>query len=106
MLCFTTATARYLKQPDEEHSEADGLHDAGVVVQQGLTAASPPEVQLLALLVIVEVGGIVAELLLDAGPRGQGAAAAEGNAVHQVPALHVTPYAATWGKRPELCYSF
>lgn len=35
---------QYLKQPDEEHGEADGLHDACVVVKQGLSAASPPKV--------------------------------------------------------------
>lgn len=85
---------QYLKQPDEEHGEADGLHDAGVVVHQRLPAAPPPQVQLLALLVIVEVGRAVAELLLDAGPRGQGAAAAEGDAVHQVTPVHVIPQAA------------
>ncbi len=85
---------QYLKQPDEEHYEADGLHDAGVVVHQGLSAASPPQVQLLALLVIVEMGRAVADVLLDAGPRGEGAAAAEGNAVHQVLSIHVAPQTA------------
>lgn len=85
---------QYLKQPDEEHSEANGLHDTGVVVQQGLAAASPPQVQLLALSVVVKVGRAVADLLLDAGPRGEGAAAAEGNAVYQVLPLHITPQTA------------
>lgn len=84
----------YLEQPDEQHGEADGLHDAGVVVHQRLPAAPPPQVLLLALLVVVEVGGAVAELLLDAGPRGRGAAAAEGDAIHQVTPVHVTPQAA------------
>lgn len=82
---------QYLKQPDEEHGEADGLHDADVVLHQRLSAASPPQVQLLALLVKVEVGGAVTEVLLDAWPRGGGAAAAEGNAVHQVVSFNVTP---------------
>lgn len=85
---------QYLKQPDEEHSEADGLHDADVVLHQRLSAASPPQVQLLALLLKVEVGGAVTEVLLDARPRGGGAAAAEGNAVHQVVSFNVTPQAA------------
>ncbi len=82
---------RYLKQPDEEHGEADGLHDAGVVVHQSLLAASSPQVQLLALLVVVEMCRAVADLLLDARPRGEGAAAAEWNTVHKVLPLHVTP---------------
>lgn len=90
---------KYLKEPDEEHGKADGLHDAGVVVQQGLSAASPPQVHLLVLLVVVEVLGQAAELVLEAGPRGEGAAAAEGNAVHQVLPLHVTPQTAAGQKR-------
>lgn len=90
---------QYLKQPDEEHSEADGLHDADVMVRQRLSAASPPQVQPLALLVKVEVGGAVAEVLLDARPRGEGAAAAEGNAVHQVVSFNVTPQAAAGEER-------
>lgn len=86
---------QYLKQPDEEHSEADGLHDVGVVVQQGLSTASPPQVQLLALLVIVEVGWAVADLVLDAGSRWESVAAAEGNSVYQILSLHITPQTAT-----------
>lgn len=85
---------QYLKQPDEEHDEANGLHDARVVVHQCLLAAPPPQVQLVALLVVVVVSRAIAELLLDAGPRGKGAAAAEGNSVHQELPVHVTPKAA------------
>lgn len=99
---------QYLKQPDEEHDEANGLHDAHVVVHQCLLAPPPPQVQLAALLVVVVVGGAVTEPLLDAGPRGKGAAAAEGNSVHQELPIHVTPKAAAekrghhqalWAKR-------
>lgn len=85
----------YLKQPDEEHSEADGLHNADVVLHQRLSAASPPQVQLLAPLVKVEVGGAVTEVLLNARPRRGGTTAAEGNTVHQIVSLNVTPQAAT-----------
>lgn len=60
----------HLKEPDEEHGETDRLHDAGVVLHQSLTAASPPQVQLLAQLVKVKMCRSVADLLLDAGPRG------------------------------------
>lgn len=52
-------------------------------------AAPPPQVQLLALLVLGRAG---AEMVLDAGPRGEGAAAAEGNTIHQVLSLHITPH--------------
>lgn len=87
-------SAGYLEEPDEQHGEADGLHDAGVVVQQGLLAASPPQVQLLAPLVVVRMRSGVAQVVLDAGSGRQGAAAAEGNAVHQVLPLHVTAHTA------------
>lgn len=88
-----------LKEPYKQHCEADGPQDPGVVVQQGLLAASPPQVQPLALLVVVSVGCGVAEIVLDAGSGGQGAATAEGNAVHQVLPLHVTPHTAAEKKR-------
>ena len=45
-----------LEQPDDEDDQTDGLHDAGVVFQQGLMAALHPQVQLLCLVVVVEVG--------------------------------------------------
>lgn len=73
------------------------------MVEQRLPAAAPPQVQLLAAPVVVEVGGAVAEPLLDARPRGQRAAAAERHGVRQVLALHVAPQPAagrhTGGRR-------
>lgn len=67
----------------------------GVVVQQGLAAARHPQVQDLRLVLVVEVGRVVGDLMLNAGTRGEGVAAAEGNAIHQVPPLNVTPQPAT-----------
>lgn len=81
----------HLKHPDEQHHEADGLQDAGVVLQHGLPAASPPQAELLARPVGAEVSRDAAKLLLDAGPRREGAAAAEGNLLHQVLPSHVAP---------------
>lgn len=86
--------ASHLKQPGDEDRQADGLRDVGVVVQQRLATASHPQVQHLRLVLVVEVGRVVGELLLDAGPRREGVAAAEGDAVHQELALHVAPQAA------------
>lgn len=90
---------QYLKQPDEENREANGLHDASVVVHQGLLATLPPQVELLALLVVVKMGQGVADLVLDAGPWREGAAAAKWNAVHQVLPIHVAPQAAAVERR-------
>lgn len=63
----------------------------GVVVQQGLATPFHPQVQLLALVLVVVVGRVVGDLLLDAGPGGVQVTAAEGHSVHQVLPLHVTP---------------
>lgn len=90
-MCVRCFDLQYLEHPDEEHGEADGGPDAGVVLHQGLAAAPGPQVEPLAQTVVVEVSRGVADLLLDAGPRREGAAAAEGNLVHQVPAAHVAP---------------
>ncbi|TNN84157.1 E3 ubiquitin-protein ligase UBR1 [Liparis tanakae] len=72
-----------LKQPGEQHGEADGAHDVGVVLQQRLAAASHPQVERLGLVLVVEVRRVVGHVLLDAGPRGVEVAAAEGDAGHQ-----------------------
>jgi len=58
----------HLKQPSDEDCEANGLHDVGVVLQQCLATPFHPQVQLLRLVLIVEMGRVVGDLLLDAGP--------------------------------------
>lgn len=79
----------YLKEPDEEDDGTHGAHHAAVVVQQSLPAAAAPQVELLGLVVVAVVGRVVGDLVLDAGPGRAGVAAAEGDAVHQVPPVHV-----------------
>lgn len=80
----------HLKQPGDEDREANGLHDVGVVLQQRPAAAFHPQVQFLRLVLVVEVSRVVGDLLLDAGPGGEGVAAAEWDSIHQVLPLHVT----------------
>lgn len=80
----------YFKEPDEERDSTHGVHEAAVVAQQGSPAASHPQIELLRLVVVAVVCRVVGELVLDAGPRRAGIAAAEGDAVHQVPPIHVT----------------
>lgn len=80
----------HLKQPGDEDREANGLHDVGVVLQQGLAAAFHPQVQHLGLVLVVEVSRVVGDLALNAGPGREGVAAAEGDAVHQVLPLNIT----------------
>lgn len=41
-------------------------------------------------MVVVIVGGVIGQVVLDAGPRGPGVTAAERDTVHQVLPLHVT----------------
>lgn len=79
----------YLEEPDEEREGAHGVHQAAVVAQQGGPAAMHPQVELLRLVVVAVVCRVVGELVLDAGPWRAGVAAAEGDAIHQVPPIHV-----------------
>lgn len=79
----------YLEKPDEEDDDTHGAHHAAVVVQEGFPAATAPEVELLRLVVVAVVSRVVGDLVLDAGPRGAGVTAAEGDAINQVPSIHV-----------------
>lgn len=80
-----------LEEPDDEHDEADGLHDVGVVIQQRLSAALMVQVQFLHLLVVVVVRRPVGELVLDAGSRGEQVTTAKGHSVQEVLPIHVAP---------------
>lgn len=90
----TETVSPHLKQPGDEDCEANGLHDVGVVLQQCLATPFHPQVQHLCLVLIVEVGGVVGDLIMNAGPGRVGVAAAEGDSVHQVFPLNVTSQSA------------
>ena len=77
------------------------------MLQQHLSAAPRPQVEAVRLVAVAEVGRVVGELVLDAGPRREGVTAAERNAVHQVLALHVAPQATAMKPKhsnPCVCY--
>ena len=61
-----------------------------VVVEQSVAAASHPQVQLLCLELVVEVGRVVGDLQLNAGSGGVDVTATEGHSVQQGLPLHVT----------------
>lgn len=84
-----TMLTDYLKKPDKEDNSTHGAHHAAVVVQEGFPAATAPEVELLRLVVVAVVSRVVGDLVLDAGPRGAGVAAAEGDTINQVPSINV-----------------
>lgn len=84
MSCWKCGNETHLEEPDGDDDDGDGLHDVGVVLEQGLAAALLPNVEFLCLVVIVVVGRVVGDLVLDAGPRRVHVTAAEGHAVHQV----------------------
>lgn len=64
------------------------------VLEQRVTAAPHPQVELLGQVVVVVVRRVVGDAVLDAGTRRAGVAATEGDAVHQVLAVHVALEAA------------
>lgn len=58
-------------------------------MDQGLSAASEVDVELLGLVFIIIVSRVVGELILDARPRRAGVAATEWDSIYQVTAIHV-----------------
>ena len=81
----------YLQEDGEDDQGSDAVHDAAVVRHQGLPTASRPDVELLDAVVVVVVGRVVGQVVLEAGPWRAGVTAAEGDAVHQVAAVNVAP---------------
>lgn len=71
-----------LKEPDDQNREADRMHYVGVIIKQSLTTPSHPQVELLCLVVVIKVGGVIGDLVLNARPRRVDIAAAEGNSIH------------------------
>ena len=84
----------YLQEDGEDDQGSDAVHDAAVVRHQGLPTASRPDVELLDAVVVVVVGRVVGQVVLEAGPWRAGVTAAERNAVHQELLLHVAHHAA------------
>lgn len=82
----------YLQGDDRQYPGADGVHEAHVVVDQRLSAATVVQVQLLTLVLIVVVGSVVSQAVLETGPRGAGVTAAEGDSIHQVTTVHVATH--------------
>lgn len=80
----------YLQDDGDDDERSDACHHAAEVGEEGLTASTVPDVELLHAEVVVVVGGVIGQVMLDAGARGAGVTAAERDAVHQVLPLHVT----------------
>ncbi|MEQ2166887.1 hypothetical protein GOODEAATRI_033096, partial [Goodea atripinnis] len=80
----------YLQDDGEDEKCSNAGHDAAVKGEDGLTAAPGPNVQLLGAVVVIIVGGVISQVMLDARPGGARVTAAEGNAVHEVLPLHIT----------------
>ena len=58
-------------------------------MDEGLSAASEVDVELLGLVIIVIVSRVVGELILDAWPWRAGIAATEWDSIQQVTAIHI-----------------
>lgn len=83
-----------LQHGDQHHQSSNGVHHPSIVGQQGIVAASLPNIELLGVVVITVVSGVVGHLVLDAGSGGAGVTAAERDSIHQVLTIHVAPNAA------------
>lgn len=85
---------QYLDGKDRQHSSSDGVHQTHVIVDQGLSAASDIDVELLCLVVIVIMSGIVGDLMLNAWSWRAGVTATKWDTVDQVTAIHIALYVA------------
>lgn len=86
---------QYLNQEYGQDTRANGIHKTHVVTEKGLAAATAMQVQFLDVVLVVVVGRIVKDTLLDAGPWGGWVTTAEWNTIHQVAAIHIAPHATT-----------
>lgn len=59
----------YLQDDGKDDEHSDARHHATEIGEQGLVAASGPDVEFLNAVVIVIVGGVIGQVMLDAGPR-------------------------------------
>ena len=84
----------HLYKYDGQHPGTNVVHHAHVVGNQSLPTATAVEIELFWLVLVVIVGVVIQQVVLQAGARGGGVTAAEGDAVHQVAAVHVASYAA------------
>lgn len=58
----------YLQDDGEDDEHPNARHHATKIGEQGLMTASGPDVELLDAVVIVIVGGVIGQVMLDAGP--------------------------------------
>lgn len=82
----------YLQDDGGNDEHSDAVHYATEVGEESLAAAPRPDVEFLNTVVVVVVGGVIGQVMLDAGPGGAGVTAAERDTIHQVLSLHVTQH--------------
>lgn len=79
----------YLKDDNPDDDGSDTGHDTAVVGENRFTTATRPDVELFSAVVVIIVGGVIGQVVLDAGPWRPRIATAERHAVHKVLPLHV-----------------
>lgn len=82
MGCNVLWADAYLQDNGGDDEYTDAVHHATEVGEEGLTAAPGPDVELLDSMVVVVVGRVIGQVMLDTGPRGARVTAAEWDAVH------------------------
>lgn len=80
----------YLQDDGDDDERSDGVHGAAVVGEERLATAPGPDVEFLRTVVVVVVGRVIGQVMLNARPGGSRITAAERDAVHQELPLHIT----------------
>lgn len=84
----------YLNHKDRQNCSSNGVHQTHVIVDQGFSATTNEEVEFFGLMLVVVVGRVVGDFVLDTGSGRTRVTATEGHAVNQVTAIHIALNAA------------
>lgn len=96
--CRRSLVDFYLQDDSDDEQHPHTAHNTAVVGKECLSAAPGPDVEFFNAVIVVVVGGVIGQVMLDAGTRGAGVTAAKWYAVHQEFSFYVTEEA-TEGRR-------
>lgn len=79
----------YLKQEDRQNYSSNSVHQPHVIVDQGFSATTNEDVEFFSLVVVVVVGSVVGDFVLDTGSGRTRVTATKGHTINQVTAIHI-----------------
>ncbi len=84
----------YLKQKDRQNHSSNSVHQSHVIVDQGFSATTDEDVEFFGLVVVIVVGSVIGDFVLDTGSRRTRVTATEGHTINQIAPIHIALNAA------------